>query len=245
MSLVQPEVVMNETDTAEAVTTPAQEEVTTAVPAQEVATTTEAEVVRTNNTELRKASTSQFLEEQEQAGFEGLDIGAFSFERIRLHEGKFLMGSEDSEVGKEFNFIALSTRALYIVRQDESQDAEMYYSYCPKGSTNSDGTSAQETLDKWLADGFGEKGNPLDIRRYLEVMAELVDRDDEYSGTMVSLSIPPSSVQRFSGMAFQAARMHRRSLDQVVISASVGAKAGEGSKAFRPWNFKLIRTVNA
>ena len=213
--------------------------------AQEVAVVegSEVAVAKASNTELRQVTTAQFLAAQSDAGFEGLDLGSFSFERIKLDEGKFLMGANDEDLGTSISFTALSTRSLYIVRQSGDKDAEMFYSYCPKGTTTSDGSSSQDTLNKWLEDGFGDAENPLDIKKYLEVMAELTDRDDEHDGLMVSLSIPPASQQRFGGMAFQAARKFNRGLDGVVITATVGAKAGEGSKSFRPWNFKIARVL--
>lgn len=245
MSLVTPDVIVDEVETQTDVAVEAKtEEVIvekTEVAVQEQ--NAEVAVAKPNNTELRQATTSQFLSAQADAGFEGLDIGAFSFERVKLDEGQFLMGADDIELGTAFNFVALSTRSLYIIRQNSTQDAEMYYSYCPKGSTKADGSSAEETLNEWKEDGYGDADNPLDIKKYLEVMAELTDRDDEYEGMMVSLSIPPSSLQRFGGMAFQASRKFGRTLDQVVIKATVGAKAGEGSKSFRPWNFKIDRSV--
>lgn len=251
MSLVTPDVVTDETDTTSAATLKVETRTvedsgpevveTTAVAAVE--TNTEVAVSRPSNTELRQATTSQFLAAQSEAGFEGLDIGAFSFERVKLHEGKFLMGAEDIDLGTSFKFIALSTRSLFIVRQSNAQDAEMFYSYDPAGKTLADGSPADETLNKWLEDGYGDADSPLDIKKYLEVMAELTDRDDEYEGMMVSLSIPPASLQRFGGMAFQASRKFGRTMDQVVIAATVGAKAGEGSKSFRPWNFKIDRSV--
>lgn len=247
MSLVTPEVVTEEVETVvESVKEESQVgEKITPVQTQEVAQveSNEVAVSRPSNTELRQASTSQFLSSQAEAGFEGLDIGAFSFDRIKLDEGQFLLGAEELELGATFNFVTLSTRSLFIVRQSEATDAKMFYSYCPKGSTKADGSPSTDILTEWLEDGYGDADNPLDIKKYLEVMAELQDRDDEYEGMMVSLSIPPSSLQRFGGMAFQAGRKFNRSLDQVVITATVGAKTGEGSKTFRPWNFKIDRSL--
>lgn len=196
-----------------------------------------------SNTEMRAVTARQFAEQQAAAGFEGLELGTFSFDRVKLSEGKFLLGNDEEELGESFNFIPLSTRALYTVSQSSDEDSKMFYSYDPKGLTLADGSSAEETLNEWKEEGYGTDEDPLVIKQYIEVMAELIDREDGHEGSMVSLSIPPASRQRFGGMGFQAMRKYNCQLDGVVVTASVGAKAGEGKKSFRPWNFKLNRKL--
>lgn len=196
-----------------------------------------------SNTEMRAVTARQFAEQQAAAGFEGLELGTFSFDRVKLSEGKFLLGNDEEELGESFNFIPLSTRALYTVSQSSDEDSKMFYSYDPKGLTLADGSSAEETLNEWKEEGYGTDEDPLVIKQYIEVMAELIDREDGHDGSMVSLSIPPASRQRFGGMGFQAMRKYNCQLDGVVVTASVGAKAGEGKKSFRPWNFKLNRKL--
>lgn len=196
-----------------------------------------------SNTEMRAVTARQFAEQQAAAGFEGLELGTFSFDRVKLSEGKFLLGNDEDELGESFNFIPLSTRALYTVSQSTDEDSKMFYSYDPKGLTLADGSSAEETLNEWKEEGYGTDEDPLVIKQYIEVMAELIDREDGLEGSMVSLSIPPASRQRFGGMGFQAMRKYNCQLDGVVVTASVGAKAGEGKKSFRPWNFKLNRKL--
>jgi hypothetical protein len=191
--------------------------------------------------EVHPVSTSnvkQFIQEQAEEGFEGLAIDGFSFDRIKLEDGKFLKGSDEVEIGEKFQFIALSSRSIYVVRQSDDQDAESFYSYDPAGQTKTDGSSAKDILDEWKTDGYGTEEHPLSIRKYLEVFARLPKGDE-----MVSLSIPPSSVSRFSGKAAEAKFRYNLGLGQVVLEASVGKKAGEGSKAFRPWTFSVIGPV--
>lgn len=227
-------------ETGEAVVESVETEETTEVAVVE-ASTDVAEVK--SNTEMRAVTARQFAEQQAAAGFEGLELGAFSFDRVKLSEGKFLLGNDEEELGEAFNFIPLSTRALYTVSQSSDEDSKMFYSYDPKGLTLADGSSAEETLNEWKEEGYGTDEDPLVIKQYIEVMAELVDREDGHEGSMVSLSIPPASRQRFGGMGFQAMRKYNCQLDGVVVTASVGAKAGEGKKSFRPWNFKLNRKL--
>lgn len=193
--------------------------------------------------EQRKGVMQEFKEELAAEGFEDLEVTGMSFERVRLHEGTFKIGQDDAELGKEFKCQILSTRAIYVVRQDSSQDAEMFYSYDPAGQLKTDGSSAEETLAEWRSDGYGVEGSPLEIKPYREVMATLKGRDDEYDEMVVSLSIPPASVDRIAGVAFTAKQKFKRLPSGVITECKVGKLIGEGTKAFRPWVFKVTQTI--
>lgn len=207
---------------------------------QAVAVAEPAEQKAVSVTQQRTNAMAQFSQEQAEAGFEGLDLTGMSFDRIKMHEGKFLLGSEEAELGTEFDCVIHSTRRLYVVRQSTDQDAESYYSYDATGATFTDGSSAVEKLQDWADEGYGGEDAPLDIKEYLEAMATLVNRDDEYDQQMVMLSIPPASKARLAGAAAQAyTKMRGARLDQVVTQCQVGKKVGEGTKAFRPWVFKI------
>ncbi len=181
----------------------------------------------------------KFLEHQAEQGFEGLELGAFSFDRLILNNGVFQLGQEKEDIGRSVNFVVMSSRAQYIVsRTDDQDDDNVFYSYAADGSTKSDGSSAQETLDEWKEDGYDK---PV-IKKYLEVMAEIVD-DPEREGTMVSISLPPTAQQRFGGVVFQAARRFRANPDGVVITAEVGKTVVVGKKSYNPWSFKIARAL--
>lgn len=199
------------------------------------------EVAAVSASEKRESGVQAFLSEQADMGFEGIEVGAFSFDRIKLHEGKFLLGTEEVELGDDFKFQILATRSMYVVSQSSDQDSEMFYSYSADGSTKIDGSSSADTLDEWKEDGFGTEDNPLNIKKYLEVMVELVDRTDEHEAAIACLQVPPTSLQRFGGIAFMAKQRFKTDVGGVVVEASVGAKVGSGNKAFRPWNFKIER----
>lgn len=192
-------------------------------------------------TEKRANAMAEFTKQQADMGFEGLELSGMSFDRIKLHEGQFKLGSEETELGTDIQVVIHSTRKIFVVRQSEDNDAESFYSYDPQGKTFTDGSSAEEKLADWLDDGYGTQDAPLDIREYLEAMSTMVNRDDEFEGTMVMLSIPPASKARMAGVAAQAyTRFKGATLDQVVVQCSVGKKIGEGQKAFRPWVFKVV-----
>ena len=180
-----------------------------------------------------------FLDYQAEQGFEGLELGAFSFDRLILNNGVFQLGQEKEDIGRSVNFIIMSTRSQYIVsRTDDQDDDNVFYSYSADGSTKTDGTSAQELLDAWKEDGYDK---PV-IKKYLEVMAEIVD-DPEREGMMVSISLPPTAQQRFGGVVFQAARRFGTGPDGVVITAEVGKTVVVGKKSYNPWTFKIARAV--
>lgn len=246
MSLTIPEVDMNEVEAVEAVETTASVQVEEAVATNEVAVVEEAstEVAIAGvakPSEKRESGIKAFIAEQADEGFEDLDVGAFSFDRIKLEEGRFVMGQEDIDMGEKFQFKVLATRGLYTVSQSSDEDSKMFYSYSPDGSTKIDGESSAEILDDWKDQGFACEDMPLIIKKYLEVTIELCDRTDEYNEAIVMLQIPPASLQRFGGVAFMAKQRYKTSVGGVVVEASVGAKAGEGKKSFRPWNFKVLR----
>lgn len=192
-------------------------------------------------TEKQVSAMAQFTQQQAAAGYEGLELSGMSFDRIKLHEGQFKLGSDEAEIGTEFDCVVHQTREIFVVRQSEDNDAKSFYSYDPAGKFLTDGSSAKEILEEWLEDGYGTEDNPLDIRKYLEAMATLVNRDDEYEGNMVVLSIPPASKARLGGAAAQAyTRFKGATLGDVVLRCAVGKKVGEGQKAFRPWVFKVV-----
>lgn len=213
------------------------------VKAKEVAVKPESTGVVTN-AERRATASEQFTENMAAQGYEGLQITGMSFDRLKLHEAKFQLGSEETSLGEQIDLVVLSTRNIYVVRQFAGEGAEMFYSYHKDGSKFTDETSAQETLDKWLDEGYGTPDEPLDIKEYIEAMSQLKNRDDEYNDHMVSLSIPPASKARLSGAMVVGLRKFQCDPADLVIRCSVGKKVGTGDKAFRPWNFTAVGDYN-
>lgn len=211
---------------------------------REVATVTEGAVAVTN-ADRHASAAEQFTKSMAEQGYEGLTITGMSFDRLKLHEAKFQLGSEEVSLGEVLDLVVLSTRNIYVVRQFAGEGAEMFYSYDKFGKTLSDGTSAQDTLDKWKDDGYGTETDPLDIKEYIEAMSQLKNRDDEYMDHMVSLSIPPASKARLAGAMAVGLRKFKCDPADLVIRCSVGKKVGTGDKAFRPWNFTAIGDQNA
>jgi hypothetical protein len=210
---------------------------------REVAVVPEGGAVITNAERHANAS-EQFTQDMAAQGYEGLAITGMSFDRLKLHEAKFQLGSEEISLGEQIDLVVLSTRNIYVVRQYPGEGAEMFYSYDKRGLTLSDGTSSKDTLDKWLDEGYGTDDEPLDIKEYIEAMSQLKNRDDEYNDHMVSLSIPPASKARLAGAMAVGIRKHQCAPGDLVLRCSVGKKVGTGEKAFRPWNFAAIGDQN-
>lgn len=207
---------------------------------KEVSTAAGTTTAVATNTERQASAAKQFSEEMANQGFEGLNLTGMSFDRVKLDEGKFLLGSEEASLGEEIDLNILSTRNIYIVRQFAGEGAELFYSYDKGGKTLSDGTSAQEILDEWLEEGYGTPDNALDIKEYIEAMAQLKNREDEYDEHMVSLSIPPASKDRLAGAIAVGVRKYQCAPGELIVKAKVGAKVGKGEKSFRPWTFTAV-----
>lgn len=188
---------------------------------------------------------ASFTQDMANEGFEGLSLTGMSFERVKLHEANFQLGSEEVNLGDKIDVQIMSTRNLYIVRQYSGNGAEVYYSYDPEGKFKADGSSAEETLAEWRDDGYGVDGKPLDIKRYIEGMAMLVNRTDEYEGMIVTLSIPPASRDRLAGAFAVGKQLYKAAPNNLVIECRVGKKIGSGEEAFRPWLFKALGLADA
>lgn len=189
---------------------------------------------------------ANFTQEMADEGFEGLNLTGQSFDRVKLDEAMFQLGSEDLNLGPVINVQIMNTRPIYIVRQFKGEGSEIFYSYDPKGLTKSDGTSAEETLAEWREDGYGEgEGNtPLEIKKYIEAMAMLVDRDDEHEGLIVSLSIPPTSTDRLAGAFAVGKQLYQAAPSNLIIQCKVGNKIAAKGGEFRPWIFKALRKAS-
>lgn len=180
-------------------------------------------------------------------GMEGLTVGGMSFDSIKLpSEGQFLIGQDDEELGKSFKCVIQQSRARFIVRQSNDQDAEMFYSYdadqfAKTGViTDTEGGDRADEVREWKEDGYDEA--PV-IKKYLEVMVILIDEDEdgnpgERDRQMAMLSIPPASVQRFSGFIYQNHMMKKLAQHEFVTECIVGKKVKKDSNSFFPWNFK-------
>lgn len=192
-----------------------------------------------------RGAMAQYTQEMAEMGFEGLTVDGMSFDRVKLAEGKFVMGTEEVSLGESFDIQLMSTRPIFVVRREDSDQSPLYFSYDPNGETLTDGSSAASIKEEWLEDGYGTPDQPLDIKRYLEGMAQLINRDDEWNGHMVSLSIPPASTSRLGGATATGYQRWKRDPSGLVIRCKVGQKVSKGSISWRPWVFIAVGPYDA
>lgn len=184
-----------------------------------------------------RGAMAQYTQDMAALGFEGLTVDGMSFDRVKLDEGKFVLGSEEISLGESIDIQLMNTRPIYIIRQRDDDDSPMYFSYDANGDFTTSGESAQSIKDEWLEEGYGTADEPLDIKRYLEGMAQLVNRTDEWNGHMVSLSIPPASTSRLGGACITGKQRFGRDPSGLVITCKVGQKIQKGNISWRPWVF--------
>lgn len=244
MSLVRPNVKKTDNETVEEeviMTQEVEQEVVEDVAVEQKVETSQEVAVQQTKAVAPSSSVASglaaHLTQMEEEGFADLEVNAMSFDRVKLHEGSFKAGDNDFDLGKNIKFKPLAIKAVYLFSQSDDDDAETFYSYCPNGSTLTDGTSSEETLAEWKADGF----EPVS-RAYQEVLAELVDRDDDWDGEIVSLSIPPASRSRFGGVTAISSKRNNCSIGDLIISATPSEMLkSRGGASYRRWVFKLDR----
>jgi hypothetical protein len=204
---------------------------------QEVAVATASAPPAIAGTAGKSGAMAAFTADMADHGFEGLNVTGMSFDRIKLHEGRFKLGTEERDLGESFDCVLMGTRPIYIVRQYDGDDSPVYFSYDPKGDLLTDGSPATEIQAEWVEQGYAKE--EWDIKRYLEGMATLTNRDDDLQEHMVSLSIPPASTDRLSGACAVARQKFRQLPDQLVLNCKVGASIKKGNTTWRPWVFKM------
>ena len=158
-------------------------------------------------------------------GFAGLDFGFGSLPTVSLDQGSFKM-SDGTSLGEEFYCQMQQSRPKYLFKTALAQNDPRHalcYSY--DGVTDTKGASVQSQVDAWARMGIAHEK-----QQYLEVLARLTNQDT------VLLSIPPTSVRRFSALI---ATMAGRGLPvtETWVHVSKGPKVTNVTVPFIPWNF--------
>jgi hypothetical protein len=170
-------------------------------------------------------------------GFEGLSFGHGAFPQIVLTDGQFECSTDQAVLGKQFECLMTSSRAKHIYKSTgaRKEDEDFFYSYDKEFAT--DGTPVVDLLAIWKEKGWG-----YEIKTYLDVTAQVVNcpATPAYNGKLVLLSIPPTSLPRFSG---HVATMQAFGKDPRVVPSvvSVGPKVTKTAQPFYPWQFDQPR----
>ena len=186
-------------------------------------------VVATKPTSTNMATSGgSFESEMASEGFEGLEEGFHSYVTVKLAvEGNF-QNSEAEDLGKSLKVNLLGSKAKYSYTTSHDDDV-VEFSYDQQ--TNAKGEDLNPILDEWIAEG-GE----VSTKKYLDVMAEVVEGD--LDGEVVMLSVSPSGVQKFTGYMRKVMRKGLNP-EQIVTEIYVGNKVTTVKKPFYPWAFRL------
>ena len=169
----------------------------------------------------------------EDDGFSGLDFGFGSFPMITLQNDGTFQSSEGGSLGTSFDVVLLGSVPKWIFKNDQKGPAEdFFYTFDQVVSTGGEQVAA--ILGEW-----DNKGYKYETKKYLDVQAQLVT-DDEDNGSLVLLSIPPTSITKFSGYIATVRGRHQSRLDQCVTRVSLGEKVTKVKHPFHPWAFQFL-----
>jgi len=207
---------------------------------EQPAPTTSTEIAEAKTTEVAASHPGggNFAEQSAEDGFEGVELGFFSFPSIKLPSEGIFETNGGVSLGKEVNVVVTQSKAKYLIKPAgaTSKDKRVNFSYDvmkADSGTTLEGNTVPMLKAEWGVDS-------LEIKKYLEVPAMLVDAEgsEELDGEMVMLSIPPSGVQRFSGHLAMLKFTGKGKPSEVITKCQVGAKITNDSGDFYPWIFK-------
>lgn len=180
------------------------------------------------------------MNELADAGFADLEVNGMSFNRIKLNNGTFLYGSDQKNLGTEFKGVVMSTRAIYVIKAEDADDAPMFYSYSAKGATLSDGSPSDDTIAEWLEKGYAPnaKTGLWHTQKYSEAMVTITESKDGIAdGEVVICQIPPASLARFGGYAMLLKVREKCLPSEVETLFKVGPVVTKDRTSFTPWEF--------
>jgi hypothetical protein len=228
---------------------PAPTPVTTAAPAQEAAAAeamTQAapaaapvavynpppQVPATMTPGATSIQTSAIQAELSQDGFAGTEFGFGSFPLISLQNNGTFQSSEGGSLGTEFYVNLLGSTPKWIYKNDQKGPAEDFF-YTFDNEVSVGGEPVADILEGWKARGW-----KFEKKKYLDVQAQMVT-DDEDNGTLVLLSIPPTSINKFSGYLATVKGRHGLDLKSAITRCHLGEQVTKVKHPFHPWAFSL------
>ena len=168
----------------------------------------------------------------ENDGFEGLEFGFGAFPQISLQNNGTFEYSGGGLIGIDFYCIILGSKAKYIYKNGQKKALEDFvYSYDKEYTLQ--GGLVQAKLDEWVG-----KGWVPEEKKYLDVQAQIVS-NDQHNGELVLLSIPPNSINRFSGYIATVQGRHGKSIKKVITHCYLGDRVTKGEYPFNPWAFAM------
>jgi hypothetical protein len=168
--------------------------------------------------------------ELEQQGFEGLEYGFGSFPMITLQNDGTYQSSDGGSLGSDFYCCILGSKPKWIYKNDQKGPAEDFFYTFDREFSNG-GEPVQDILEGWRQRGWAHE-----VKKYLDVQAQLVSNDED-NGELVLLSIPPTSIAKFSGYLATVAGRHHRQVNEVITHVTLGDKVTKVKYPFHPWAF--------
>jgi len=211
-----------------------QEEVQANVQTEEVtATTTELVDTATGPGTSIAASAAQggVLESELAAdGFEGMEVGFYSFMTVKIAPEGHFQNAEKEDLGKSLKVNLLESKAKYSYTPS-NDDEKVEFSY--DQVTNTKGEQLAPIFNEWRAEG-----SEVNERKGVDIMAEVVE--GELEGEIVILSVSKSGIAKITG---HMGKLRRKGIDyrDVVTEVSVGTKVTSTKFDFYPWKFALAK----
>lgn len=172
----------------------------------------------------------KFEDQMADQGFEGLEVGFYSYTSIKLAtEGRFET-AEGVELGKTLKVQLMESKRKFVFnnKEDENQ-AEFSYDRVH----NTKGELLAPILKEWE-----DEGGKVIEKKYLDVTAAVIE--GELEGEIVILSVSPSGVAKFTGYVGKL-NYAGKDLRDVITECYVGAKVTTAAKPFYPWAFRLVK----
>ena len=165
-------------------------------------------------------------------GFEGLDYGFGAFPAVSLQNDGTFKSSEGGSLGRDFYCCVLGSTPKWIYKNDQKGAAEdFFYTFDRQFSTQG------EPIDAILA-GWKENGWKHEVKKYLDVQAQLVTQDED-NGQLILLSISPTSITKFSGYLATVSGRHNKDVQSVITHVYLGEKVTKVQYPFHPWAFEM------
>lgn len=176
----------------------------------------------------------------EEDGFEGLTIGVRSYPMISLQNDGLFESNDARKWGKEFYCMMQSSKNkfAYNAKHPSGQTGKDVVVFSADNETCGAGLLV-DRLEELRAEGFNVAATP---RRYLDVVAVIYDPTKPGNfGEMVTLSVSPTSVERFSGFMQVLRAKYGQNYRTVPVRVSVGEKVTKNvPQPFYPWHFSEV-----
>lgn len=163
---------------------------------------------------------SEIQEGLKSIGLSGLYIDPSVLPTITLRNGHFLLSSDDNFSEKSLDINILQTSEKYIL-VDGNDPNYPDIKYSKEGYTTHDGQLIADVEKAMFAQGRAPK-----LKRYLDILVRLVNRQDRYRHRFVVLSISPTSV---ASVSFALMEMGTQVKDYVVtVTKGITRKSKQG-----------------